>query len=261
MYARRSYAFLETESASRLYVTRLESGSIIAEIAPYAVILGGLVATMGEANTIGEFARRLWSSIKVFSDPAALSSATDLEVLPSESDVTDIRAFLRPLTGKPNAALRIRHARYEKRDGDRHTVLEYAFEEAELNRAAVNIDEALSNGGKILRLTADGVDDSDSQAMLREAMLIFEQASRKPGKERGRTGDRGVVPDVSSKALPVYFRHSFQSLKDQMVRGDANPLTNNAFVVDVFVMRSAEGEPKAYYVTNVHRVIPLGTAV
>jgi hypothetical protein len=140
-------------------------------------------------------------------------------------------------------------------------VLEYAFEEAELNRAAVNIDEALSNGGKILRLTADGVDDSDSQAMLREAMLIFEQASRKPGKERGRTGDRGVVPDVSSKALPVYFRHSFQSLKDQMVRGDANPLTNNAFVVDVFVMRSAEGEPKAYYVTNVHRVIPLGTAV
>jgi hypothetical protein len=88
-------------------------------------------------------------------------------------------------------------------------------------------------------------------------MLFFEQASRRPGRERGRTGDRGIVPDVGSKPLPVYFRSSFQNLKDQMIRGEVNPLTNNAFIVDVYVHRDDAGEPKAYYVTNVHRIVPL----
>jgi hypothetical protein len=37
-------------------------------------------------------------------------------------------------------------------------------------------------------------------------------------------------------------------------------LTNNAFLVDVYVHRDENGEPKAYYVTNVHRIIPLGTS-
>lgn len=86
-------------------------------------------------------------------------------------------------------------------------------------------------------------------------MLFFEQASRKPGKETGRTGDRGVISDISDKALPVYFRKSFQDLKDQMVRGDVNPLTN-AFVVDVHV-QWVDGEPKGYIVTEVHEVVPL----
>jgi len=86
-------------------------------------------------------------------------------------------------------------------------------------------------------------------------MLFFEQASRKPGKEAGRTGDRGVVPDVSDKPLPVYFRKSFQNLKERMVKGEVNPLTN-AFVVDVHV-QTVEGEPKGYIVTEVHDVVPM----
>jgi hypothetical protein len=109
-------------------------------------------------------------------------------------------------------------------------------------------------------ILTDDIESSEpaSEAILREVMLIFEQASRKPGRASGRTGDRGIVPDVSSKPLPVYFRKSVQDLKDQMIRGEANPLTNNAFIVDVYVLRNEEGEPKAYYMTNVHRVVPLG---
>ncbi len=72
--------------------------------------------------------------------------------------------------------------------------------------------------------------------------------------------DRGIVPDVSSKSLPVYFHRGFQDLKDQMIGGETNPLTNNAFIVDVYVHRADDGDPKAHYVTNVHRVVPLGAA-
>jgi hypothetical protein len=145
MYGRHYRTYGEAEPAPRLYVTRLESGSIIAEIAPYAVIMGALIASMGGANTIGDFARRLSSGIKAFSDPSALARESPVpEPLPSKADAADIRAFLRPLTGKTGAALNIKHARLETRHGDRHTLVEYSFDENELNRAAVNIDQALS---------------------------------------------------------------------------------------------------------------------
>ncbi len=87
-------------------------------------------------------------------------------------------------------------------------------------------------------------------------MLFFEQASRLPGREKGRTGDRGIIPDVGTKSLPVYFRQSFQDLKDRMVRGDVNPLTNFAFVIDVYIQRE-NGRAKSYVVTEVREVIPL----
>jgi hypothetical protein len=233
MYGRHYRGDDKSEPAPRLYVTRLDSGSIIAEIAPYVNIMGALIVTIGGANTIGDFARRISASIKVFSDPSTKAGSTEL---PSKHDAADIRAFVRPLTGKVGASLNIKHARMEKRDGDRHTIVEYSFDENELNRAAVNIDQALSGGGDVLTLSHDvELPEPSADAILREVMLFFEHASRKPGKERGRTGDRGIVPDVSSKPLPVYFRKSFQSLKDQMIRGPANPLTNNAFLVDISV--------------------------
>lgn len=240
-------------------MTRLESGSIIAEIAPYAVMMGALIGTMGGANTVADFARRLSSGIRAFADPALLPRAVDPGLPPSKDDAADIRAFVRPLTGKTGAALNIKHARLETHEGSRHTIVEYSFDENELNRAAVNIDQALAGTGDVLILEDDdGPPDPPSEAILTEVMLFFEQASRKPGRERGRTGDRGVVPDVSSKSLPIYFRKSVQSLKDQMIRGQINPLTNNAFMVDVYVHRDEAGEPKAYYVTTVHRIVPLG---
>lgn len=258
MYGRH-YRTDDVESAPRLYVTRLESGSVIAEIAPYAVMMGALIATAAGANTIADFARRLAAGIKAFSDPAKLRSPI-LEPLPSKDDAADIRAFVRPMTGKNGAALNIKHARLETHEGDRHTVVEYSFDENELNRAAINIDQALAGSGDVLMLEdeVDLAEELPSEPILTEVMLFFEQASRKPGRERGRTGDRGTVPDVSSKSLPIYFHKSVQNLKDQMVRGQANPLTNNAFIVDVYVHRDEVGEAKAYYVTKVHRIVPLG---
>jgi hypothetical protein len=258
MYGRHYRTNEQAQPPPKLYVTRLETGSIIAEIAPFAIIMGALVTTMGGANTIGDFARRISAGIKAFSDPSG-TEATE-QPLPSKDDAADIRAFVRPLTGKAGALLNIKHARFEARHPDRHTILEYSFDENELNRAAVNIDQALVGTGDALMLV-DEVDllEPPSEAILKEVMLFFEQASRKPGRERGRTGDRGVVPDVTSRPLPVYFRKSFQNLKDQMIRGETNPLTNNAFIVDVYVHRGDAGEPKAYYVTDVHRIIPLET--
>ena len=52
---------------------------------------------------------------------------------PSNDDVADLKEFTKPLLGKRGATLGIRHARFEKDDGVTRTVVEYAFDENELN--------------------------------------------------------------------------------------------------------------------------------
>ena len=158
---------------------------------------------------------------------------------------------MRPIVGKKGASLGIKHARFEQKDGEKHTIAEFNFDEDELNRAAINIDNILSEPEEVIEDT----EEENQPKIFNEVMLFFEQASRKPGKEKGRTGDRGVVPDVSDKPVAVYFRSSIHDLKEQMVRGDVNPLTE-AFIVDVHVQRIG-GEVKAYIVTNVHSVVSI----
>jgi hypothetical protein len=248
-------------AAPRLYVTRLESGSVLAEIVPYAVLLGAVVYTMDCSMIVTDFTRRLRAGIKAFADAGTphVAKPSDPDPAPTIEDAADIREFVRPLTGKKGARLGIKHARFAKTRGDQQIVAEYTFDEAELNRAAINIDDALAKGKAPLQLEA--VEDAEEVEIegpiTKEVMLFFEQASRRPGREKGRTGDRGIIPDIHSKSLPVYFRKSIQDLKDKMIRGEVNPLTNYAFVVDVHVQR-VDGKPKGYIVTEVHEVMPLG---
>ncbi len=248
LYERKYVDFATHEHAPRLFVTRLESGSVVAEIVPYAVILSGLFATAETSVVIADFMNRLWSGIKAFSDPSGTKSIDDSE-LPSKDDAEDLRAFVSPLTGKNGAHLRLTHARYEKTE--KKTILEYKFSEAELNRASVNIDHALSKD--IWAPDQSGKEDSTS--MKREVVMILEQANRRPGKDKGRTNDRAIVPEISPKSVPVYFRKSVEDLKQKMIKGDVNPLDNAAYVVDVHVT-TVDGEPKVYTVTEVHKVLP-----
>jgi hypothetical protein len=261
MYGRHYRTDKDIEPAPRLYVTKLQTGSVIAEITPYAMIMGALVTTMGGANSIGDFANRVGSGLRAFSNPSAVGIGPTV-VKPTRQDASDIRAFVRPLTGKNGAGLNVKHARMSSTEsvgGDRHVVVEYSFDENEINRAALNIDEALEGIGPASELIEDIPSEPMRESIVRGVMLFFEQASRAPGKEKGRTGDRGIVHDISGKALPVYFRKSYQNLKDRMVRGETNPLTNNAFLVDLYVHRDETDEPKAYYVTHVHDVVQIGS--
>jgi hypothetical protein len=261
MYERHYRPETEKETAPRLYITKLETGSIVAEIAPYAVLLGTAISTMDSAMVISDFSKRISAGIRAFGDPETIERTVAggplAEPSPSREDARDIREFVKPLTGRNGAKLGVRHARFEQHDGERHTIAEYTFDEAELNRAAVNIDHALASGSIFPgdELTEEIIEDGD-ESFRRGVTLFFQQASRGPGRESGRTGDRGIIPDISTKALPVYYRKSLQNLKDRMIKGDVNPLTDYAFVVDVFIQKT-NGVPKAYVIVDVREIIPL----
>ncbi|MGO6709981.1 hypothetical protein [Rhizobium leguminosarum] len=237
------------ESAPKLHITKLETGSILMEIAPYITMMG--VLTIADNTVVvADFANRLSRGIKAFSSPADAAPPIDP---PSIDDARDIREFTKPLLGKVGSSLGIKHARYKKTDGQKTVVVEYSFTEPELNRAAINIERLIDGPAMIEGLAEMVALSPPSEQIKREVMLFMDQANRHPGKESGRTGDRGIIPSISEKALPVYFRKSFQDIKGHMTR-DVNPLTST-FVVDVHVQYLGN-EPKGYMITDVHQAIP-----
>jgi len=104
-------------------------------------------------------------------------------------------------------------------DGEKRTVVEYKFDEAELNKASINIDKAL-----MLPAPSEPKEKENSK-IHSEIMLFLEQANRGPGKEKGRTGDKGRVPDISDTVVSVYFRQCIQGLKEKMLQGGENPFS------------------------------------
>lgn len=234
------------DEAPKLCVTKLETGSYLLEVTPLVVMFGGL-AVMDASVIVADFSNRIWRGIKAFS--GRQDDVPRLE-LPRPDDAADLKEFTRPLLGKAGASLGIRHARFKQTDGTKETVVEYTFDAAELDRAAINIDKQLALPPPV----AQEAELEIATPLHNEVMLFLEQANRGPGKDRGRTGDRGVIPDISDKVVPVYFRKGIQGLKDQMLHGDRNPF-EMVYVVTVHVTR-LEGEVQAYTVADIHDSFP-----
>jgi hypothetical protein len=248
-YARHHGPTKSADTTPRLFISKLENGSIVAEIVPYVVMLGQAVPFMQQSMVVADFTSRVGKAIRAFS---GMGTAATPAAVPSRDDAKDIREFVRPLTGRKGASLQISHARYERHDGDQKISVEYRFDETELNRAALTIDAELASP----TLLAPMGDDQPSTKKVREAMLFFQQASRAAGKSSGRTADKAIIPTVSEKSLPVYFVQD-AGLKEQMVQGQSNPLTDTTYIVDADV-QLIDGEPKGYVVTHVHQVIEGG---
>lgn len=234
------------EGAPKLFITRLETGSVIAEIAPFAEVFGQALTFASHSVTVADFTNRLVSGIRAFIDP---KSKPPSGLAPTREDTAQFQEFLKPLTGRNAARLGIKRAVYQVSDGERSVMAQYDFDESEINKAALNMARMLESHAEPTR--AGSVPHN-------EVMLFFDSASRGPGRESGRTKDYGVVPEVSDKPLPVYFRTGVDgNLKDVMVRSDTNPLLDVAYVVDLHA-QMVDGEPKGYIVTHVHRTTPMG---
>jgi hypothetical protein len=240
------------ETGAKLYITRIESGSVVAELAPYATILGAIVATMDSSMIIADFSRRVGQGIQAFAGVETGAKHTAIATASAEADAEDLKAFTSPLLGKQGAKLGIKRARYTSRTGAREVTAEYEFQEPQLNRAALNID-------RFLELSPEAtLPAKPSYEQFHRKLLVVSQASRLPGKISGRTGDRGEVPDMlPATELPLHFAKSINDIKDKMVRSSAvNPLHEHAFIVSGYLV--SEGpKPKSYLVTEVHDVVDL----
>lgn len=228
----------------KLYVSRLRSGSIEAEIVPLLMIMAGVVPYMDSALIIRDFTKWVGLRIGIMSGQDKASTTSSL----SREDAEDLKEFIRPLSGQRGASLKIKHAKLLKRDGEREFIAEYDFNENEINRATVNLD-------KQIELISEEVEIKPNQKFYPEVLMIWHQASREPGRQKGRTGDRAIIAEISDKPIQVYFPKQTNDLKRRMAQEEPHPFSKG-YIVDVYA-DIIDDRPRLYRVVALHEVVDL----
>jgi hypothetical protein len=228
---------------AKLYVTRINSGSIELEIVPLLALLGMPIAFMDSALIVREFSR--WIGSRLMSVADAVMPRSGL----SADEAKDLEKFVAPLTGKKGANLNVTHARFHRKEkgwrSEREVVAEYNFDESAINRAAVNLRKMASD--------AEGQSTTRTRTA-REVLMVFQQADRSAGKERGRTGDRVVISEITDKPLPVYFPKEASAIKRRIMEQTENPFSKG-YIVDAVVQYAGDDTPKVYSVIDLHEIV------
>lgn len=234
----------------RLYVTKLETGSLVAYLAPLVPVLGQVVEIMNTTNVVREFARMLGEQIAVFTGRTRAKDKEERRS-PSRDDVKDLREFLKPVTAQADAKLNLKSAKFKRKKPDGEEIsVEYNFNSAEINMAALSMERHLEEPLQLIDIRA-----SDRNVTMREKLMFFEQASRKVSKKKERTGDRVVIQDITDKPVKVYFPEGAADIKRTILESTENPFSKG-YIVDVAVQYVGE-EPKVYHVMRLHDVVDL----
>lgn len=243
---------LHGDSSTRLAVSRVSEGSQIYELVPVAIpsIVYGSYLVMSHATGIADFFERLKGGISGFISPGGQTMSVSGPSISFE-DASDIRAILEPLAGRKGASLGLKRLKIRKRDGDREIEAQAEFGSPDINDSVINIDRLRTDSQRLGGEIINGI----SERVFPEVTMLLDQAKRGPGKSKGRTGDRAVIPSISDKAVSVYFRQSIQDLKELMIEAEENPFGMTYIVTVSAAFR--DGEPVNYTVIDIHDRRPI----
>ncbi len=233
-----------TNGEERLAVTELRSGSIIAIVEPFIPFLGQGMQALNAAITLTDFTKLMKSAIDTFSGLKA-RIVGDEEPDDVGNIAAEIAELVRPLSAKAGASLEFSRIRISSQTKKRTVEVEALYSSAEIDRALINADRH-GNEKSLLRLV--DVNHDDAPTLMRKVTLHLQQANSGPAREKGQTGDKGIIEVVSDKALPIYFAKGIGRLKEKMVKGTKNPLLQT-YTVDGIVTRE-NGQPKSFTVID-----------
>ena len=108
---------------AKLYVTRLGSNSIEAEVAFWWLIARDVISAMDYTNIATDFTERLRRVIDRFSGKKLEDVKTKAPEI-NKDDLDDFEKFLKPIAGKKKAGLTIRRAIFQSKSGDREVLAE-----------------------------------------------------------------------------------------------------------------------------------------
>jgi hypothetical protein len=242
--------------SAHLAVKEVEKGSQI-----YQIIAVGLPTAiyasynaMTYAIAVADFYDRVSAGVKAFIRPAASIVREDFQP-ESKVETKAINQLLKTIAGKRGSGLGLRKLRYREHSTEtehsteRITDVEMEFGQDDVNFASMAMDNYID--GSALPIASQA-----GEKQFNEVILELQQANVGPGKQGGRTGDKGIVRAVSiTKECPVYFRSSIQDLKKKMIRSDENPF-EMLYVVSISATLNEQGEPIAYMVTDIHDKMP-----
>lgn len=234
-----------SRSGARLAIAEIRKGSIVALLAPFVPIMGQSVSFMASAIEISDFVKRLRDAMNAF---AGLDSTEGVATPAVDTQVAaEIAALVKPLAGRTGSRLDVAHIKYRSRSKERVVEVEASYGPTEIDRIAVNATRASQT---LPTPVGESAPEEAQPSLLRKVVLSLQQTNTGPARERGKTGDLGVIQSISNKPLAVYFAKTLEDLKMKMVGRSSNPF-RQPFKVDVLVSYE-DGEPKSYTVIDVH---------
>lgn len=229
----------------KLYVTKVESGSILAELASATPVIGAFFSIMDYQSVFAQYVTNFGTIAEYC---RGLLKRTDLK--PADIEITkagaqaiaDVMAVVAE-NHDGNLRLSAVRAGAESASGDRvyAEVLFTSEEAAEVQRGAMLAQKVLEYRG-----------DADYENVL----LYFQRTSTDSAKTDGRTDDKAVINTISPKPLPVHFASPLDAARVNDMKADPhqNPF-KSAFRVDVNVETDRNHVPRFYRVVHIHEVI------
>ena len=227
------------EDSVRLFVTRIESNCILAELGwvdPHGLFPGVLVM-MDNVNTIREFLKNISFYLDYFR--GAIGEIPENKQL-GKRDCEDFKNLLAPVVKAGKGSLKYKELKYDK-EGKPSTLTEVEY----VTDEAVKATQGVTRRIELLEKTTA----ADHEKVLLSLVSVQEKILKPESK---RTHDYGTIESICPKPLAVYWLSEVDQMK---VKGyDGNPF-KCSFVVDVNV-ETKHDEPRAYRVVKLHDILP-----
>ena len=225
------------EDSIRLFVTKIESNCIIAELGwvDPGTLFAGIILLMDNYNTVHEFLKKIREGIDYVSGKVVVGMKKEL----GKKDCEDFRDLLIPAFNGAGL-LGFKELKYDAK-GNVRTVSEMAY-------VSEDVAKALAGANKKIE-ELESVEDADHQKVL----MYLQSIEKKIGKpEAKRTHDYGVIESISKKVLRVVWLSEMDQAKVKEYRGSH---FRCSFLVDANI-ETVRGEPKAIRVVRLHEIIP-----
>lgn len=234
------------EEDVKLYVTKVKSGSILAELAGATAVLGTYFSVMDYQSLFENYVKNFGAVVEYFRALIHRKDLTSADIECTKAGAQAISDVMAVVAANTDGALRLSAVRAGSKtsSGDR-VFAEVRFtsdEAAEAQRGALLAQKVLDYRG-----------DADYPNVL----LYFQRTSTDAAKADGRTDDKAIINTISPKPLPVHFASPLDAARVNDMKADPhqNPF-KCAFRVDVNVETDRNHVPRFYRVVHIHEVIP-----
>lgn len=230
----------------KLYVTKIESGSIFAELGSAANIMGQFFSVMDYTNIFIEFVKNLQNGVDYFKSLVNIDDLDPREIKYTKAECRRFSDLLDVAAKSKSGNFGISVIEYTTADDKKkkkvHLKINYTSEEAyDAKRGALLAQKSLEYKG---------------EADYKKVLMYFYQTNVDDPKASGRTADKAIIKTIFDRPLPVFFISELDQQKIRYILDDPNENPFRlSFIVDVNVETDRNDLPRFYRVINVNEII------
>jgi hypothetical protein len=229
-------------SEARIFIQELSPGSIIADLIPFATMVGydSVVPYVRQLDVVADFVVKYGHKLLPF---FASGTALAAKQAPMPTSVSDLNDFLGTVTAiARDTDGRVTFEATYREDHQKHVKVAFGFNTNEARTAVERIAEE--------RLRLEGA----PHEVKSQVLMVFTQTNVKVQPLGKRTSERVKIEEIAPADKPLVYASDLvqKQIKYEIMKGDEN-VFKNGVIVDVAIMRKND-KIIAYKVIKLHTV-------